>query len=57
MNKFRSAIMKKRILYALLLAGAIAHISLYGRGAWEFEYVKDIDNLNKMPGPLGEPLD
>ncbi|MDR1240021.1 MAG: hypothetical protein LBK27_07895 [Treponema sp.] len=27
-----------------------AHISLYGRAAWEIEYVKDMGDLNKMPG-------
>jgi hypothetical protein len=30
-----------------------ADISLYGRGAWGIEYMKDIDSFNKMPGAFG----
>jgi hypothetical protein len=33
-----------------------AHVSLYGRGAWEFEYVRGIGNPVKMPGAFGGAL-
>jgi hypothetical protein len=33
-----------------------AHISLYGRGAWEFEYVKHSGNSNIIPGAFGGAL-
>jgi hypothetical protein len=33
-----------------------AHISLYGRGAWEFEYTEAIDNSGKIPHAFGGAL-